>query len=112
MNHDGIVDAADISFFGIALSDPDKYAQSHTLTGACICDNGQAGGDLGGPEGVPDGKLTFDDIQAFANKLGMSQGAFLAAMKVPEPSTAMMLSIAVGLVAISRRRVAHLERHF
>ena len=99
MNHDGVVNATDISYFAIALSDPDKYSQSHTANGACICDNGQAGGDLGGPEGTPDGKLTFDDITAFANKLGMSQGAFLAAMSVPEP-TSVMLAFAFAFLAV------------
>ncbi len=105
MNHDGDVNAADISYFGIALSDPDKYAQSHALNGACICDNGQAGGDLGGPEGHPDGKLTFDDISAFAARLGMSQGEFLAIMQqVPEPATNVLLFCVVPFVAFRRRQ--------
>jgi hypothetical protein len=91
MNHDSFVNSTDISFFATALSDPEKYFTLTLTNGACICDFGQAAGDLGGPEGHPDGALTFDDIAAFATKLGMSQGAFLDAMSVPEPACAVLL---------------------
>ena len=109
MNHDGNVTPSDISYFAMAISDPAKYSAAPPIgpdgqpiltPGACICDNGQSGGDLGGPEGVPDGKLTFDDIPGFANLLHMSYPAMLAALQqtVPEPSS-VILAIAFVFIA-------------
>jgi T5SS/PEP-CTERM-associated repeat protein len=95
MNHDGAVNGADIAYFALALSDSDQYFNKTLPNGACICDYGQAAGDLGRPAGyeglgqfVPDGKLTFDDITAFAHRLDIPVGRMLAAMQVPEPSMA------------------------
>jgi hypothetical protein len=81
MNHDGAVDSADISYFAIASA-----------------------GDLGGPEGMWDGKLTFDDINAFAAKLGMSQGAFVAAMQAPVPEPSSLTFVVVYGLLISSFR--------
>jgi hypothetical protein len=106
MNHDESVDSADIPYFAVALGDAERYFNTTLPNGACICDFGQAAGDLGGPEGHPDGALTFDDIAAFATKLGMSQGAFLAAMSVPEPASAVLLMAALTPVLGRCRRIS------
>jgi hypothetical protein len=105
MNHSGgQPDQFDIPYFAMALSDSEKYRKQILPNGACICDSGKSAGDLGGPEGFSDGKLTFDDISFFAAKLGMSNSALLAAMQgVPEPSS-IGLSIFLALIVASQRR--------
>jgi prepilin-type N-terminal cleavage/methylation domain-containing protein/prepilin-type processing-associated H-X9-DG protein len=124
MNHDGyvlgtdtvidnILRKSDISYFALALSDPNKYfATPNTKNGQPINDYGLGAGDLGGPGGPdaegnyhPDGKLTFDDIKAFAHKLGISQAAFVAEMQgVPEPSSVALVFAGGMLSAVLFRR--------
>jgi autotransporter-associated beta strand protein len=110
MNHDSLVNLADAPFFAMALSDPDKYAIQTDENGAFIGDEGWLVGDIGnteGPDGQgkyhPDGRLTFDDIPAFATKLGMSTSALWDLMQVPEPASAMLLIVASVCCSGSRR---------
>jgi autotransporter-associated beta strand protein len=111
MNHDSLVNPADASFFAMALSDPDKYAIQTGANGAFMGDEGWLVGDIGnteGPDGQgkyhPDGRLTFDDIPAFAAKLGMSTSALWDLMQVPEPASAVMMSFSGLMIALCRSR--------
>ena len=118
MNHMNGVTTDDIRYFVMALNDPEKYFHTMLPTGACICDFGQAAGDLGSPAGkgedgkyVSDGQLTFDDINAFADLLGMSHAAFAAAMKsIPEPSSAFLAAAGVTIL-LGRHRRRGAARH-
>jgi hypothetical protein len=126
MNHDsyilsadtmieGVLYKSDIPYFAMALSDRQKYFNARLSNGACICDFGQAAGDLGSPAGSDsegkyhsDGKLTFDDIKAFAAKLNISEGAFLAGMQsVPEPSSIMLIFAGSAILLTRYARRAH-----
>jgi autotransporter-associated beta strand protein len=118
MNHDFMVNEQDIPFFALALKNRDAYFEAELPTGACICDFGQAGGDLGGgPENRPDGRFDFDDIAPFSARIGMSTSALVAAIhasSVPEPSS-VVLAVLSGLAAAGfapRRRVDQSERSF
>ena len=108
MNHDSFVNRADIPYFAMALSDNDKYVNQLIPNGAVIGPNARLVGDFtGGPNDTPDGKLTFDDISAFASRLGLPTGAMLAAMQgqpIPEPSTGALSLVCTIFLAFQRVR--------
>jgi autotransporter-associated beta strand protein len=108
MNHDRAVNPEDVPYFALALMSRRGYFDALTPTGACICDFGQAGGDFPGADGLRDGRLDFDDIEGFSNRVGMSPTAVAAAITaysaiVPETSSAVLIVVG-GIVGLTCRR--------
>jgi hypothetical protein len=104
--HDNVVTAADADLFATGLINPNRFFD------LVFADAGSAA-DVGGPNGNPDGKLDFDDIDEFAALMSgsgtsNSMDIIMDAIErqralVPEPS-AVMLTVICGLCCVQRFR--------
>jgi len=93
LDTDGDIDFDDIGPFVVGLNDPQFYQEQFGMPPSV---NGDTDGD---------GDFDFDDIPGFVTLLGGGQTG-LASQSVPEPSTALLLSLAIfamGLMAGCRR---------
>ena len=89
MDCDGDVDFDDIEAMVLALLTPNDYEATYGVPP-------ESRGDIDG-----DGDNDYDDINGFVVLLNPPDD--MGAQAIPEPGTALLLSLAVGALALSRR---------